>query len=57
MKQHRYDSVDFHNLPKPRWRDVLKALAAPAKRTHAYRNLHKQVFYQAMSEVDCRDDQ
>ena len=25
---------DWHNLPKPRWRDVLRALTGPAARMH-----------------------
>ena len=57
VKQHRFDSVYLHNLPKPRWRDALRALAAPAKRVHEYRNLHKTAFYRAMCAADCREDE
>ena len=46
---------DLHNLPKPRWRDALKALAAPATRVHQYRNLHKAMFYEAVCQIDCKD--
>lgn len=46
---------DLHNLPKPRWRDALAALAAPAVRVHGYRNLHKSMFYEAMCRMDCKD--
>lgn len=65
MKQHSYHNdelslrrkssgrlVDLHNLPKPRWRDALKALAAPATRVHEYRNLHRSMFYDAVCELD-----
>ena len=55
MKRRTYDAVDFHNLPKPRWRDALRALAMPATRVHQYRNLHKSMFYDAIREVDCKD--
>lgn len=47
--------ADWHNLPKPRWRDALKALASPAKRVHRYRNLRSAIFYDAIDEVDCGD--
>jgi hypothetical protein len=43
---------DLHNLPKPRWRDALAALAAPAIRMHQYRNLHKSMFYDAICQMD-----
>ena len=43
---------DLHNLPKPRWRDALSALVAPAVRMHKYRNLHRSMFYDAMCQVD-----
>jgi hypothetical protein len=46
---------DLHNQPKPRWRDALVALAHPAVHMHEYRNLHKSMFYQALSELDCKD--
>ena len=47
--------VDWHNLPKPRWRDAIKALASPAKRIHRYRNLRSAIFYDAIDDVDCKD--
>ena len=47
--------ADLHNLQKPRWRDALVALAAPAKRVHEYRNLHKSMFYEALCDIDCKD--
>ena len=46
---------DLSNPPKPRWRDALRALAAPATRVHQYRNLHKAMFYEAVCEIDCKD--
>ena len=46
--------LDLHNLPKPRWRDALKALASPATRVHRYRNLRSAIFYDAIDDVDCR---
>ena len=55
MKQLRYDAVDFHNLPKPRWRDALRALARPAERIHRYRNLTRSMYYEALCELDCKD--
>ena len=56
MERQRHDSrlADLHNLPKPRWRDALRALAGPAKRLHEYRNIHKSMFYDAMCEIDCK---
>ena len=45
---------DLNNLPKPRWRDALVALAAPALRVHNYRNLHTSMFYEAVDDVDCK---
>ena len=47
--------VDWHNLPKPRWRDAIKALASPARRVHRYRNLRSAIFYDAIDDVDCGD--
>jgi len=49
--------VDLHNQPKPRWRDALAALMGPAMRVHNYRNLHKGMFYEAVCDIDCKDDQ
>jgi hypothetical protein len=53
MKHTRFP--DYQNLPKPRWRDTLAALAAPAIHMHEYRNLHKSMFYQALCEYECKD--
>jgi len=47
--------ADLHNLQKPRWRDALAALASPARRLHAYRNLHQTMFYDALCDLDCPD--
>ncbi len=47
--------ADLSNPPKPRWRDALVALAAPATRIHRYRNLRSASFYKAMCEIDCDD--
>lgn len=47
---------DAHNLPKPLWRSVLAALAGPAVRVHKYRNLRSAMFYDAIDDVDCRDE-
>ena len=47
--------VDLHNPEKPRWRDALLALAAPATRVHEYRNLHRSMFYEALCDLDCKD--
>jgi len=57
MRNHTQDCrlADLHNPPKPRWRDALKALALPATRIHDYRNLHREMFYEAVCEFDCKD--
>ena len=47
--------ADWSNPPKPRWRDALVALAGPATRVHNYRNLRSAAFYDAMSELDCKE--
>ena len=41
------------NLPKPKWREFLTALARPAVRVHEFRNLRSAIFYDAMHEDDC----
>ncbi|MDH3613109.1 MAG: hypothetical protein OEU90_04625 [Gammaproteobacteria bacterium] len=56
MKLQNYHRVDLHNLPKPTWREALKALASPATRVHEYRNLHKTMFYEALRDLDCKDE-
>ena len=58
MKQDKLNRhfPDLHILPKPRWRDALKALAGPALRMHEYRNLHRSMFYDAMCQMDgCKE--
>ncbi len=45
---------DLHNLPKPGWRAAIRALIGPAARVHHYRNLHRQMFYDSVAELDCR---
>ena len=44
---------DLHNLPKPGWRETIRALVGPAARIHHYRNLHRTMFYDAVDELDC----
>lgn len=53
-RQIRLRFADWHNVPKPRWRDTLRALAAPATRMHAYRNLHTRAVDAAMDR-GCRE--
>ena len=53
--QSRTRFVDWHNLPKPTWREALQALAAPAARMHRYRNLRTLVIHQATSTLDSKD--
>ena len=47
--------ADWNNLPKPRWRDALVALAGPATRVHQYRNLRSAAFYAATCDLDCKE--
>jgi len=47
--------ADLHNPPKLRWRDAFRALAMPATRLHEYRNLHREMFYEAVRDFDCKD--
>lgn len=54
-EQSRARFTDWHNLPKPKWRDALKALAAPAARMHRYRNLRTAIVHQATSALDSED--
>jgi hypothetical protein len=44
---------DMSNLPKPRWRDALMKLAAPATRLHHYRNLRAEAIHEVMGDFDC----
>ena len=43
------------NLPKPKWRQVLTALATPAVRIHNFRNLRTAIVYDALSQYDSCD--
>jgi hypothetical protein len=54
LNQHSVDVTDFS---RPRWREAFKALALPAMRMHNYRNLHRTMFYDAVCELDCRDEE
>ena len=56
-EQSRERFADWRNLPKPRWRDALRALAAPAERVHSYRNLHSRALDAAIDRSrreECR---
>ncbi len=55
MKKLHQDRVDLRGNKGSRWRAVLKALAMPATRVHNYRNLHRNMFYDAVCELDCGD--
>ncbi len=57
MKDRHPDRADLRGRPGTRWRAALKSLAMPAMRVHNYRNLHKTMFYDAVGQLDCRDDQ
>ena len=47
---------DRYNLPKPIWREMLKALFAPAVRLHRYRDLRTSMFRDAVCELDCGEE-
>jgi hypothetical protein len=57
MKCLNQHSVDVSDFSRPRWREAFKALALPAMRMHNYRNLHRTMFYDAVCELDCRDEE
>jgi len=40
------------NLPKPKWRQVLIALATPAVRIHKFRNLRTAIVYDTLCQYD-----
>ncbi len=40
------------NLPKPKWRQVLTALVAPAVRVHNFRNLRTAIVYDTLRRYD-----
>ena len=44
---------DLHNLPKPRWREAIRALVGPAARIHHYRNLHQSMLNDVVAKLDC----
>jgi hypothetical protein len=44
---------DLHNPPKPRWREVVKALVGPANRLHHYRDMHARMVDEVLRERDC----
>ena len=46
-------SIRLHGKRGPQWRAALKTLAKPATRVHNYRNLHRNMFYDAVCELDC----
>ncbi len=43
------------NLPKPKWRQILTALATPAVRIHNFRNLRTAIVYDTLSQYDSCD--
>ena len=45
---------DHNNPPKPRWRDALLRLAAPAARLHRYRELQSAAVEELLADKDCR---
>ena len=53
-EQARARLADWHNLPKPKWRDAIRALMSPATRMHRYRNLRSAIFYDAVDDLDCK---
>jgi hypothetical protein len=55
MKRLNQNRVDLRGEVSTRWRAAFKALALPAARVHNYRNLHRSMFYDAMSDLDCKD--
>jgi len=55
MKCLNQNSIEVRGDPRPQWRKAFKALALPAMRMHNYRNLHRTMFYDAVCELDCKD--
>lgn len=45
--------LDLSNPPKPRWRDALARLAAPALRMHRYRSLNSAAIDDIIGDLDC----
>ena len=65
MKTHTHTHTETHaaplfpckgNLPKPKWRQVLTALATPAVRIHNFRNLRTTIVYDTLSLYDRCDE-
>jgi hypothetical protein len=57
MKTLNQHSVDVRDFRRPKWRTAFKALALPAMRMHNYRNLHRTMFYDAMCQLDCKEQE
>jgi hypothetical protein len=56
--QHKHPEgrfIDLSNPPKPRWRDALALLAAPAMRIHRYRNLNSAAVDELIGHRDCQE--
>ncbi|MGI9220619.1 MAG: hypothetical protein ACR2QS_06235 [Woeseiaceae bacterium] len=54
--KHRHSEgrfLDLSNPPKPRWRDALARLAAPALRMHRYRILNSAAIDDIIGDLDC----
>ena len=47
---------DLRHRFRVRWKDALSALLGPAERLHQLRNLRSAMFYDAVNQVDRRDD-
>ncbi len=47
---------DLRHRFRLRWKDALGALIGPAERLHHLRNLRSAMFYDAIDQVDRRDD-
>jgi len=45
---------DHTNPPKPRWRDALIRLAAPATRIHRFKELRSAAVEDLLDDMDCR---
>jgi len=45
---------DLRNTEKPRWRDALISLAAPATRIHRLKEMHTAAVEDLLDDRDCR---
>lgn len=45
---------DLRNTEKPRWRDALTSLIAPATRLHRLKELQVAAVEEFMDDMDCR---